>query len=99
MADQLTLTELLAMQASVEQGLASLSLGPTQAAFDLLATAEASSLVTDLEDLVARLPDGVAKTQVNNVVLVLRNVPIALAGEIQRLSALLTLGGNATPAA
>ena len=98
MADQPTLTELLALQASVEQGLASLSLAPTQAAFDLLASAEASGLVTDLEGLIAQLPDGVAKTQVNNVVLVLRNVPIVLAGEIQRLSALLA-PAEASPAA
>lgn len=83
-----TLTELLAQRAELNRQIAAAELGPAQAALAALTKTSTKNTLTELQGVVAELPDSPMRQQIQNVVTVLTNVPAYVTDCVAQLDAL-----------
>jgi hypothetical protein len=84
-----TLPELLEQRAAIESQIAALSIDAVNAAREALGKPAVQTLLTAVTTARDALPNGQAKDQINNVIVVLTAVPDFLNEESERLTALL----------
>lgn len=89
MTDAPTLSDLLAQRQELDKQIAAVELAPVQQALAELSKASTKALRDKMADIVASLPDSEVKTQINNVVIVLDNVPVSVQSRLSQLEALL----------
>lgn len=83
------IASLLAQRAEIERQIAEATLPTLTSAKELLADERVSSLIADLQALIEDLADGDAKVQLTNIATVLIHVPVFIAAEHDRVTALL----------
>ncbi len=83
--NQPTLADLMAQSTTIATSIAAYEIGPLTQAKDRLAADDVTALVSDVQAIMADLPDGAAKQQLGNIVTVLAHVPQTIQAELTRV--------------
>jgi predicted ATPase len=81
-----TLSDLIAKQAAISAQIAEHERPLVQGAYDLLTGDAVTALAGDLSAIRDQMPEGLAKTQIGNVLTVITAVPQVLVQELARLN-------------